>query len=110
MEAAGWVKRGFDTMDEAVERFPDAFVVYVVRGITATRVPDLFRKADMAGKDLKTVVAMKDPQPQAVPPGAMPAVYLDPGLPHQEARPPAAAPPPGGKAKTLYPAAPAAGA
>src|SRR2546422_8695841 len=56
MEAAGWVKRGFDTMDEAVERFPDAFVVYVVRGITATRVPDLF-KADVAVKDLRTVVA-----------------------------------------------------
>src|SRR5439155_468245 len=28
MEAAGWVKRGFDTLDEAVERFPDAVVVY----------------------------------------------------------------------------------
>ena len=35
MEAAGWVKRGFDTLDEAVERFPDAFIVYVVRGVTA---------------------------------------------------------------------------
>jgi len=46
MEAAGWVKRGFDTLDEAAERFPDAFVVYVVRGITAARVPDLFRKAE----------------------------------------------------------------
>ena len=48
IEGAGWVKRGFDTLDEAVERFPDAFVVYVVRGGAAAHVPDLFRKADAA--------------------------------------------------------------
>ena len=63
MEAAGWVKRGFDTLDEAVERFPDAFVVYVVRGITAARVPDLFRKAETGVEDLGHVVALKDTQP-----------------------------------------------
>src|SRR5207247_10328784 len=80
MEAAGAMYRGFDTMDEAVERFPDAFVVYVVRGITATRVPDLFRKADVAVKDLRTVVAMKDAQPQAVPDGVMPGGYANLGL------------------------------
>ena len=58
MEAAGWIKRGFDALDEAVERFPDAFVVYVVRGNTAGRVPPMFNKTEVAVKDLSTVVAM----------------------------------------------------
>src|SRR5438105_1802101 len=49
-EAPGWVKKGFNTLDEAVERFPDAFVVYLVRGITAINVPDMFRKSDVAVK------------------------------------------------------------
>src|SRR2546430_17505670 len=74
MEAAGWVKRGFDALDEAVERFPDAFVVYVVRGTTAGRVPEMFRKTDVAVKDLSTVVAMKERQPQAAPEGGDGAV------------------------------------
>jgi len=110
MEAAGWVKRGFDTLDEAVERFPDAFVVYIVRGITATRVPDLFRKTDVAVKDLKTVVAMKEAQPQAVPDGVMPAVYLNLGLAYKKTGQPAAARAAWEKAKALYPAAPEAAA
>jgi tetratricopeptide (TPR) repeat protein len=108
MEAAGWVKRGFDTLDEAVERFPDAFVVYVVRGVTAARVPDLFRKADVAVTDLTRVVAMKDARPQAVPDTVMPAVYLNLGLAYKKAGQPATARATWEKAKRLYPAAPEA--
>src|SRR2546430_8762246 len=63
MEAAGWVKRGFDTLDEAVERFPDAVVVDLVRGITAARVPDLFPKAEPAGKGSGPLVPPKGHQP-----------------------------------------------
>jgi len=110
MEAAGWVKRGFDTLDEAVERFPDAFVVYVVRGVTAARVPDLFRKADVAVKDLTRVVAMKDARPQAVPDTVMPAVYLNLGLAYKKMGQPATARATWEKAKSLYPAAPEAAA
>src|SRR6266850_3579052 len=110
MEAAGWVKRGFDTLDEAAERFPDAVVVYVVRGITAARVPDLFRKAETAVKDLGHVVALKDTQPQAVPDAVMPAVYLNLGLAYKKTGQPAAARAAWEKAKTLYPAAPEAAA
>ena len=110
MEAAGWVKRGFDTLDEAVERFPDAFVVYVVRGVTATRVPDLFRKADVAVKDLTRVVAMKDARPQAVPDAVMPAVYLSLGLAYKKTGQPATARATWEKARRLYPAAPEAAA
>jgi tetratricopeptide (TPR) repeat protein len=110
MEAAGWVKRGFDTMDEAVERFPDAFVVYVVRGLTATRVPELFRKTDVAVKDLSRVVAMKDARPQAVPDAVMPAVYLNLGTAYKKAGQPAAARAAWEKGKLLYPAAPEAAA
>jgi tetratricopeptide (TPR) repeat protein len=110
MEAAGWVKRGFDTLDEAVERFPDAFVVYVVRGVTATRVPTLFRKTDVAVQDLTRVVAMKEAQPQTVPDAVMPAVYLNLGLAYKKAGQPAAARAAWEKAKRLYPAAPEAAA
>src|SRR5262249_46017676 len=101
-----WVKRGFDTLDEAVERFPDAFVVYVVRGTTASRVPDMFRKAEVAVKDLSTVVTMKDRQPQAVPDGVMPTVYLHLGLAYKKSGQPAGAGAAWEKARTLYPAAP----
>jgi len=110
MEAAGWVKRGFDTMDEAVERFPEAFVVYVVRGITATRVPELFRKTDVAVKDLTRVVAMKDARPQTVPDAVMPTVYLNLGAAHKKAGQPAAARAAWEKGKRLYPVAPEAAA
>ena len=104
-ERAGWVKRGFDTLDEAVERFPDVAVVYVVRGITATRVPDLFRKAGVAVQDLTRVVTMKDGRSGAVPDAVMPSVYLNLGLAYKKTNQPAAARAAWEKAKTLYPAA-----
>ncbi|HEY2993615.1 MAG TPA: tetratricopeptide repeat protein [Methylomirabilota bacterium] len=110
MEAAGWVKRGFDALDEAVERFPDAFVVYVVRGSTASRVPDMFRKTEVAVKDLSTVVAMKERAPQAVPDGVMPLVYLNLGLAQKKAGRPIEARAAWEKGKRLYPATPEAAA
>ena len=101
IEGAGWVKRGFDTLDEAVERFPDAFVVYVVRGTTAARVPELFRKTEVAVKDLSTAVSMND---------ARPVVYLNLGLAQKRAGRPAEARAVWEKGKRLYPAAPEAAA
>jgi hypothetical protein len=65
-EAAGWVRKGFNTMDEAVERFPGAPIVWIVRGSTALRVPDFFRKTPAAVADLRTVVAMKEKDPASV--------------------------------------------
>ena len=106
MEAAGWVKRGFDAMDEAVERFPDAFVVYMVRGSTAGRVPAMFNKTEVAVKDLGTVVAMKDRKPESVPDTVMPLVYLNLGLAQKKAGRPADARAAWEKGRTLYPAAP----
>ncbi len=78
-DAPGWVRKCFNTMDEAVERFPGAFVVYLVRGVTALNLPDMFRKGDAAVKDLRTVLAMRKKDAAAVPDGAMPAVYLNLG-------------------------------
>jgi tetratricopeptide (TPR) repeat protein len=106
LAAPGWVKRGFDTLDEAVERFPDAFVVYVVRGSTAARVPELFRKAEQAVQDLTRVVGLKERQAQAVPDAVMPLVYLNLGLAHKKAGRPAAARTAWEKARALYPATP----
>src|SRR5439155_933493 len=60
MDALGWMRKGFDTLDQAVQRFPDAFVVYVTRGITAASVPEMFGKAPIAARDLATVIARKD--------------------------------------------------
>ena len=106
MEAAGWVKRGFDVLDEAVERFPDTSVVYVMRGITAVRVPELFRKTELAVRDLSTVVAMKEQAPQSVPDAIMPNVYLNLGLAQKKAGRPADARATWETGKRLYPAAP----
>ena len=106
MEAAGWVKRGFDALDEAVERFPDAFVVYVVRGSTAGRLPPMFNKTEVAVKDLSTVVAMKDRRPDAVPDAVMPLVYLNLGLAQKKAGRAAEARAAWEKGRRLYPAAP----
>lgn len=109
-EAPGWVKRGFNTLDEAVERFPDAFVVYLVRGITASRVLDLFRKAEVAVKDLSAVVAMKEKRPQGIPDAAMPSVYLHLGLGFKKSGQPTEARTTWEKGKKLYPSAPEAAA
>jgi tetratricopeptide (TPR) repeat protein len=108
MEAAGWIKRGFDTLDEAVERFPGAFVVYLVRGITAASVPDMFHKAPLAVQDLGTLVTMREASAQAVPEAVMPTVYLNLGLAHKRNRQPAQARAAWEKGRRLYPAAPEA--
>ncbi|MEK7862003.1 MAG: hypothetical protein AAB295_01920 [Chloroflexota bacterium] len=108
IDAAGWVKRGFDTLDEAVERFPGAFVVFLVRGITAVNVPDMFRKAPVAVTDLRAVVAMREANARAVPEAVMPAVYLHLGLAHKRNRQPAEARAAWEKGRALYPSAPEA--
>jgi tetratricopeptide (TPR) repeat protein len=84
LEKPGWVKKGFNTLDDAVEMFPDAFIVYMVRGITATNVPDLFRKAPVAVKDLNTVVTMREKKPAMVPDSVMPTVYLHLGIAYKK--------------------------
>lgn len=83
-EKPGWVKKGFNTLDQAVELFPDAYIVYMVRGITATQVPDMFKKAPIAVKDLSTVVIMREKNLEAVPDSVMPAVYLHLGIAYKK--------------------------
>ncbi len=85
MDAAGWVRRGFNTLDEAVERFPKAFIVYLVRGVTAANVPDMFHKGEVAIQDLRTVLAMRDRDPAAVPETVMAGVYLNLGRAYKKA-------------------------
>jgi tetratricopeptide (TPR) repeat protein len=80
MERAGWVSRGFDTLDEAVERFPEAWIVYLVRGLTAVNLPLMFNKTRVAVDDLGRVVTMKDRAPQVVPDAVMGLVFLNLGL------------------------------
>jgi len=106
--APGWVKKGFNTLDQAVDRFPDVFIVYMVRGITATNVPDLFRKAEVALKDLSTVITMRERSPDTVPESVMPSVYLNLGRAYKKNGQPAEARATWEKGKTLYPAAPEA--
>jgi tetratricopeptide (TPR) repeat protein len=85
MDGAGWVRKGFNTLDEAVERFPSAFIVYLVRGVTASNVPDMFRKGEVAVQDLRAVLTMRDLDPAAVPDAAMPAAYLNLGRAYKKA-------------------------
>ena len=107
-ERPGWVQKGFRTLDEAVERFPDAYVVYVVRGISAASVPDLFNKTAVAVKDLGRVVGMKDQTPAVVPDSVMPAVYLNFGRALKKSGQIAEARAAWERAKQAYPAAPEA--
>ena len=85
MDGAVWVKRGFATLDEAVERFPDAFVVYLVRGVTGGNVPDMFNKREAAAKDLRTVITLREKNPLNVPETVMPVVYLNLGQIYKKA-------------------------
>ena len=104
----GWVKKGFNTLDEAVERFPNAFIVYMVRGITATQVPDMFKKAPVAVKDLSTVVAIREKNPEAVPNDVMPGVYLHLGIAYKKNGQTAEARAAWEKGKKAYPSSPEA--
>lgn len=105
-ERPGWVRKGFNTLDEAVERFPNAFIVYVVRGTTAVNVPALFNKTVVAVQDLSMVIAMQEKNPQTVPDTVMPSVYLNLGLAYKKNAQNDEARAAWEKGKTLYPAAP----
>lgn len=102
----GWVRKGFNTLDEAVERFPNAFIVYMVRGTTASGVPDLFRKAPVAITDLSTVIAMREKDPKAVPDSVMPSVYLHLGVAYKKNGQSDHARAAWEQGRTLYPSAP----
>ncbi len=80
LERPGWVRKGFRSLDRAVERFPEASIVYVVRGLTAAQVPDFFGKAAVAERDLARVVSLREANPAGVPDEVMPRVYLHLGL------------------------------
>jgi len=108
LEAPGWVSRGFKTLDGAVARFPDAFIVYFVRGVTAARVPDLFGKAPVAVKDLNLVIAMREKNPGAVPDAVMPSTYFSLGLAYKKSSQTAEARSAWEKGRKLYPSAPEA--
>lgn len=107
-ERPGWVQKGFRTLDEAVERFPDAYIVYVVRGISAASVPGLFNKTPVAVKDLTAVVVMKDKAPAAVPDSVMGNVLLNLGRAYKKGGQVAEARAAWERAKKAYPAAPEA--
>jgi tetratricopeptide (TPR) repeat protein len=106
MDGAAWVKKGFNALDEAVERFPTAFVVYMVRGITAGNVPEMFRKTEVAIGDLRAVVAMRGKTPQSVPESVMPAIYLNLGRAEKKAGKTAEARATWEQGRKAYPTAP----
>ena len=110
LERAGWVNRGFDTLDEAVERFPDAWIVYLVRGMTAVNLPVMFNKTKIAVADLGTVVTMKDRAPQAVPDAVMGSVFLNLGLAEKTSGDRARARATWERGRQLYPTGPEAAA
>ncbi len=109
-ERPNWVKKGMDTLDQAVERFPNDWVVYLVRGSTAARLPAMFAKGSRAVKDLNTVIAMREKNPAAVPDGAMATAYLNLGFAHKQNGELPEARAAWEKGKKLYPQAPEAAA
>ncbi len=102
----GWITKSFTTLDEAVRRFPNTYVVYLRRGITGAQVPDFLNKAPGAVRDLSTVLAMRAKDPLAVPDTVMPSVYLNLGLSYKKTGQPAEARATWEKGKQLYPSAP----
>ena len=83
-------------------------IVYVVRGITASRVPDFFGKLPLAVQDLRTVVTMKETNAASVPDAAMPSVYLHLGHAYKKTNQLPEARSVWEKGKSAYPAAPEA--
>jgi tetratricopeptide (TPR) repeat protein len=102
----GWITKSFSILDEAVRRFPNAYVVYLRRGITGAQVPDFLNKTPGAVKDLSTVLAMGEKDPQAVPDTVMPSVYLNLSLAYRKAGQPAEARATWEQGTQLYPSAP----
>jgi tetratricopeptide (TPR) repeat protein len=104
-EAPGWVSKGFAALDRAVQRFPEAFIGYLTRGIAASQVPDLFGRAPVAVNDLSALIRMKQERPEAVPDAVMPSVYLHLGVAHKKIGQRADARAAWERGKALYPAA-----
>jgi tetratricopeptide (TPR) repeat protein len=106
-EAPAWVKKGFNSMDEAVESFPNIYVGYLSRGTAAIKVPDIFKKAPAGIEDLQHIVAMKEKDPKSVPDSDMPNVYLNLGIGYKKTGHADQARATWEKAKKLYPSDPA---
>jgi Tfp pilus assembly protein PilF len=105
-EGPKWVVEGYKNLDEAVTRFPDAYIGYVARGIVSTRVPDVFKKLPSAVTDLSTVVAMHDKDPKKTPDAVMGMVYLNLGTAYKKSGQPDKARETWETGKKLYPKAP----
>ena len=105
-DGPGWVKKGFTTLDEAVDKFPNVFIVYLSRAVTAVRVPDMFKKAPVAVKDLNTLLTMREKNAAAVPDDVMGVVYLNLGRAYKKTGQAAEARATWEKGKKLFPAVP----
>lgn len=102
----GWITKALNTLDEAVRRFPNAYVVYLRRGITGAQIPDFLNRAPGAVLDLSAVVAMREKDPKAVPDAVMPSVYLNLGLAYKKTGRSTEARATWEKGKQLYPSSP----
>ena len=83
-EQLQWFKKGTRTMDEAVEEFPDAAVVYLIRGISGVLTPDRFQRYLTSIQDFHKVLELKAKDPTALPDAQMPLVYLHLGLAYKK--------------------------
>jgi hypothetical protein len=69
-----WVKKGFQQMDDTAARFPDAYDVYLVRGINAVHIPVMFERYNTGVRDFAKLEAMHAEKPGSVPDSVMPMV------------------------------------
>ena len=76
VEKVKWVKKGFQALDESVLRFPDAYVVYLVRGINGVSVPAMFERFRMANLDFEKLLEMRKADPKKVPDSVMPLILF----------------------------------
>lgn len=91
VEKVKWVKKGFQKLDEAVIRFPNDHIVYLVRGINSVSVPVMFERYRLAVKDFEKLEEMKKADAKSVPDDVAALILFHHALAHEQSEDEAAA-------------------
>lgn len=71
-------------LDGAVEKFPDQYIVYLVRGINGVYWPDMFQRYKTSIGDLMHVIEMKEKDPNIFKDGVLAELYYYLGVAHEK--------------------------
>lgn len=71
-------------LDGAVEKFPDEYIVYLVRGMNGVYWPDMFQRYKTSIGDLEHVIEMKEKDPNIFKDEQLGEVYYYLGVAHEK--------------------------